>query len=168
MKKLLLLAIAILTTLSGFAQMQYGLVKDEDGYTNIRKGPGTNYTIVGRLDDGSLVNFEKAVNGWCKVYTTYTDGEQEFLGYMAASKIVVPKRSGAWKYIGIVRDEDGYTNIRKGPGTNYAIVGKVKDGRCILYSGEYGDKWYKVYTQNGTFRGYMSANKILETESPAF
>lgn len=167
MKKLLMLAFALLMMLPSYAQ-QFGLVKDEDGYTNIRKGPGTNYPIIDRAEDGELINFTKPVNGWCKIYTTYTDGEQGFRGYMAASKIVVPKRAGAWKYVGIVKDEDGYTNIRKGPGTNYAIVGKVKDGKSILYSGEYGDKWYKVYTQTGTFRGYMSANKIMETESPAF
>ncbi len=69
---------------------------------------------------------------------------------------------------GLVKDEDGYTNIRKGPGTRYAIVGKVRDGSCILCSGDYGDGWFKVYTQTGVFRGYMSASKIIVTESPCF
>ena len=57
---------------------------------------------------------------------------------------------------------------RTGPGTKYDIVGKVKDNSYILYSGEYGDKWYKVYTQAGTLRGYISANKLEPLESPAF
>ena len=74
----------------------------------------------------------------------------------------------AQQYYGRVQDSDGYTNIRKGPGTKYAIVGKVRDGGYILYSGKYGDSWYKVYTQAGTFRGYMSAKKIQPTESPSF
>ena len=55
-----------------------------------------------------------------------------------------------------------------GPGTKYAIVGKVRDGGYILFSGDVDAKWYKVYTQAGTFRGYMSANKILRMESPQF
>ena len=70
--------------------------------------------------------------------------------------------------MGLVKDEDGYTNIRKGPGTKYAIVGKVKDGGYILISGEYDDPWFKVYTQNGTMRGYISAKKVLRIESPEF
>ena len=65
-------------------------------------------------------------------------------------------------------DEDGYTNIRKGPGTRYAIVGKVRDDSYILCSGDFEDGWYKVYTQTGTFRGYMSAKKLEVTESPCF
>jgi hypothetical protein len=30
------------------AAQRPGLVKDEDGYTNIRKGPGTNYERTGK------------------------------------------------------------------------------------------------------------------------
>lgn len=70
--------------------------------------------------------------------------------------------------VGQVKEEGGYTNIRKRPGTNYTIVGKVKDGSFILYSGNYDDKWLKVYTQKGELRGYMSGSKINALESPSF
>jgi len=170
MKKLLTLLLAVVIGVPCLAQqMRMGLVKDEDGYTNIRKGPGTKYEIVDQVPDGMFINFAKGTNGWYKVYTTYTSGEpQDFLGYMSANKIVVPPRQGAWKEVAQVKDEDGYTNIRKGPGTKYAIVGKVRDGGYILISGEYNDRWYKVYTQKGVFRGYISANKVMRMESPAF
>ena len=145
------------------------LVKDEGGETNIRKGPGTKYEIVEKVPDGMFINYVPGTNGWHKVYTTYTSGEeQDFIGYIAASKVVIPKRAGAWKYVAHVKDEGSETNIRKGPGTKYDIVGKVKDNSYILYSGEYGDKWYKVYTQTGALRGYISANKLEPLESPAF
>ena len=170
MKKLLTLLLAVVIGVPCLAQqMRMGLVKDEDGYTNIRKGPGTKYEIVDQVPDGMFINFSKGTNGWYKVYTTYTSGEpQDFLGYMSANKIVVPPRQGAWKEVAQVKDEDGYTNIRKGPGTKYAIVGKVRDGGYILISGEFNDRWYKVYTQKGAFRGYISANKVMRMESPAF
>ena len=169
MKKLLFLLLAAFIGLQCQAQMRMGLVKDQDGYTNIRKGPGTNYDSVDKVPDGMFINFTKGTNGWYKVYTTYTSGEeQQFLGYMAANKIVVPPRQGAWKQVAMVKDEDGYTNIRKGPGTKYAIVDKVKDGSYILISGEYDDAWYKVYTQKGVLRGYISAKKVLRMESPEF
>lgn len=168
MKKILLLVLAAMIMLPCAAQ-RAGLVKDEDGYTNIRKGPGTNYEIVDQVPDGMFINFGPGKGNWYKVYTSYTDGSaQDLIGYIHSSKVVVPKRQGEWKQVGQVVDEDGYTNIRKGPGTKYAIVGKVRDGGFILYSGKYGDSWYKVYTQAGTFRGYMSAKKIQPTESPSF
>ncbi len=170
MKKLITLLLAIVIGIPCMAQqLRMGLVKDEDGYTNIRKGPGTNYEIVDQMPDGMFVHFTKGTKGWHKVYTVYTsDGTQEFLGYMAANKIVVPPRKGEWKEVAQVKDEDGYTNIRKGPGTKYAIVGKVRDGSFILISGDYDAKWYKVYTQNGTMRGYISGNKVDKMESPTF
>mgnify|MGYP002626812487 CR=1 FL=1 len=149
--------------------LKFALVKDEGGETNIRKGPGTKYAVVEKMPDGFFVNCIPTKAAWTKVYTTYTSGEdQEFIGYIATSKLVFPKRQGAWKMVGQVKEEGGYTNIRKGPGTNYAIVGKVKDGSYILWSGNYEDKWYKVYTQKGVLRGYMSSSKILALESPSF
>ena len=69
---------------------------------------------------------------------------------------------------GLVKEEGGFTNVRKGPGTKYAIVDKVLDGSYVLISGDYGDKWYKIYTQRGAFRGYISANKLEDMESPEF
>ena len=136
MKKLLTLLFAMVIGLSCMAQqMRPGLVKDEDGYTNIRKGPGTQYEIVDQVPDGMFINFAPGKGNWYKVYTSYTDGsEQEMKGYIHSSKVIVPKRQGEWKEVGMVKDEDGYTNIRKGPGTKYAIVGKVRDGSYILIS----------------------------------
>lgn len=169
MKKLLLMILAAMFILPCAAQ-QAGLVKDEGGTTNIRKGPGTNYAVVEQVPDGSYISFSRGTGNWYKVYTTYTDGSpQELIGYIHSSKVVVPKRQpGVCKMLVYVNDEDGYTNIRKGPGTRYAIVGKVRDGSFILCSGDYEDGWYKVYTQSGTFRGYMSAKKVSITESPCF
>ena len=168
MKKMLLQILVAMVMLPCAAQRP-GLVKDEDGYTNIRKGPGTNYAIVDKVPDGMFISFGLGQGKWYKVYTTYTDGsEQELLGYIHSSKVVVPKRQGPCKMVAHVVDEDGYTNIRKGPGTRYAIVGKVRDDSYILCSGDFEDGWYKVYTQTGTFRGYMSAKKLEVTESPCF
>jgi uncharacterized protein YgiM (DUF1202 family) len=170
MKKFLPLLLAFVISMPCLAQqMRPGLVKDEDGYTNIRKGPGTQYAIVEQVPDGMFINFAKGTNGWCKVYTNYTDGTpQDLIGYMSANKIVVPPRKGPMKEVAMVKDEDGYTNIRKGPSTRHAIVGKVRDGSYILISGDFEDRWYKVYTQKGVFRGYISANKVERLESPQF
>ncbi len=68
-----------------------------------------------------------------------------------------------------MHDEDGDTNIRRGPGTSHPIVGRVKDGSYILYSGSpVNDAWLKVYSQGGTLRGYMSSTRLVALESPEF
>lgn len=168
MKKLLFTLLALAIVVPSMAQKP-GLVKDEDGYTNLRKGPGTQYDIIDQIPDGMFVYFTPGANGWHMIYTRNEGADDfEFLGFMARNKIVVPKRSGDLKKVGKVKDEDGYTNIRKGPGTKYDIVGRVKDGGFILYSGGSNDQWYKVYKQDGTFRGYMARNKIMKTASPSF
>ena len=169
MRKLLTLLLAVMMGAPCLAQTRWGLVKDEDGYTNIRKGPGTQYAIVEKVSDGMFISFGKGEKGWYKVYNTFTSGEeQEFVGYISANKVVVPPRQGEWKQVAMVNDEDGYTNIRKGPGTKYAIVGRVHDGSYILISGDYDARWYKIYTQKGVLRGYISANKVSRMESPEF
>ena len=170
MKKIIIMFLCVAAAVSAAAQnYRFGLVKDQGGETNIRKGPGTSYPVVETAPDGSFINFRHLGNGWAEVYTCYTDGsEQDFVGYMASSKIVVPPRSGVTKYVGFVKDEGGYTNIRKGPGTNYAVVGKVKDGSFILYHTDFNGSWYQVYTQQGKLRGYISASKVDQLESPEF
>lgn len=170
MKKYLLLFIVLMAAVPVMSQSyKFALVKDEGGITNIRKGPGTNYPVVSTVQDGFFVHCIPTTKAWTKVYTSYTsDDPQDFIGYISTSKLVYPKRQGAWKQIGQVKQEGGYTNIRRGPGTSYAIVDKVKDGTFILWSGDYGDKWFRVYTQQGAFRGYISSSKIDFFESPTF
>ncbi len=169
MKRFFFALVVALMALPSMAQLRWGLVKEEGGFTNVRKGPGTKYEIVDQVRDGMFLQFSAGTKGWYKVYETYTDGsDPKMIGYMSANKIVVPQRAGAAKRICMVKDEDGYTNVRKGPGTKYAIVDKVLDGSYVLISGDYGDKWYKIYTQRGAFRGYISANKLEDMESPEF
>ncbi len=60
-----------------------------------------------------------------------------------------------------VKREGGYTNIRKGPGTGYGIVKKVKDGSGI-YVGSSSGGWRPVYSgPNGYFIGYISSSKVV-------
>ena len=148
----------------------FGLIKDEGGITNIRKGRGTSYPVTSQVKDGMFIVFDPPVEGWCKVYSHYPDGTPPTaIGYVRADKIVVPAKTAEDKYIAVVHDKDGYTNIRRGPGTSHPVVGRVKDGSYILYSGSpVNDAWLKVYSQGGTLRGYMSSTRLVALESPAF
>ena len=56
--------------------------------------------------------------------------------------------------------EGGYTNVRQGPGSNYTIVTKVKDGSPIYYT-TYNNQWHKVYNTAGQYLGYMHTSKVI-------
>lgn len=162
MKKYLLIFACLILSLPMMAQT-WGYVKDEGGYTNIRSGPGTNYGIVEKRRDGTAIMYSAGTGSWLRAYTD--DGR--FVGYIHTSKVVKkeprnPRYSDSYYTDirqGTVVREGGYTNIRRGPGVNYPIVDKVRDGSTIWYSGR--GSWLKVYYGDGSFRGYMSANKII-------
>ena len=58
------------------------IIDPTDNYVNVRKGPGTNYPIVHRLDINTVIDYEKTNNGWYKVFWGNT-----FLGYVHKSRI---------------------------------------------------------------------------------
>ena len=148
------------------SQIVYGRVNDSDGYTNVRKGPGTEYDIVERINDGNRVAVNKAdINkAWARLY----DDNGVLLGYMSTKKIVYSSQSDAvekepsldWA---TVNDADGYTNIRKGPGTQYEVIGTIDDGESILVNTADKNKgWARVYMEaSKDFWGYMSTKKLV-------
>ena len=169
MKRLVIMMALAISALGVSAQTR-GTVKQEGGYTNIRKGPGTNYPIVAKVKDGSSIYYSAGTNGWYKVYTD----KMQFSGYVSASKIVTGNsRSNAnanstiLKQYAFVKQEGGYTNIRKGPGSSYAIVEKVKDGSTIIVDTSF-NSWVRVFRNNGSLIGYISASKLEYIESETF
>ena len=141
------------------AGLLQGYVKDEDGYTNVRQGPGTNYEIVTTIKDGSSIFYTVYNSKWNIVYDNYGNA----LGYMYHNKIVTTNTrnySTESILLGYIKDEDGYTNVRQGPGTDYSIVYQIQDGSPIYYQA-YNAKWYKVYDNEQNFLGYMHYSKII-------
>ncbi|MBP3727083.1 MAG: SH3 domain-containing protein [Bacteroidaceae bacterium] len=159
---LLLLAVVLTTSLCAMAQQRYGRVVDPDGYTNIRKGPGTNYAIVRRYQSGEYLYYTPLSNGWSKVYSA--NKSSSFMGYMATSRIryVNPNAGSATSTSlrkgTVVDPRDTYVNIRKGPGTNYAITGQLAVGSDIHYK-PYNSGWVKVY-EFERFLGYVAKSRI--------
>lgn len=55
------------------------------------------------------------------------------------------------QHIMYVDQADGYANVRKGRGTDYDVVGMVKNGNIVTVTGPV-DGWYQI--TSGTFMGY--------------
>lgn len=175
MKRLIILTIVMLYAITTQAQIYYGQVKDPDGYTNIRSGPSTKHAIKTRYNSGDYLYYTPQDNGWSKVYSGTSSNT--YMGYMHSSRIVKvnpnepsvsPSHSSSstgFKY-GLVKDPDGYTNIRRGPSTRHAICRRYNSGDYLYYVSE-GNGWSKVYSDNSisTYMGYMHTSRIEDVKS---
>lgn len=135
MKRIIFIMVMMLFVQGIHAQQYYGQVQDRDGYTNIRRGPGTNYAIVRRYQSGDYLYYTPQNNGWSKVYSGKSSNT--YMGYMHTSRIVQvnPNNSSnssfssstSFKYgqhLRCINDNTIY--LRTGPGENYRI------GFCYL------------------------------------
>ncbi|MBR3163108.1 MAG: SH3 domain-containing protein [Clostridia bacterium] len=109
----------------------------------IRKGPGTNYKIAGRLSKGSRVSINYTNGNWghlsnnkgwiCLDYCKKVNGN---------TNQNIKYSSGIYR----VATHSLPLRIRKGPSTKYKIIGRLKKGRKVTID----------YTQNNW--GHLSNN----------
>ncbi|MEE0929988.1 MAG: SH3 domain-containing protein [Acutalibacteraceae bacterium] len=121
---------------------------------NVRKGPSTDFLIVGGLAKGtSTTRIAKGSNGWSKV--KYGNGT-----YYVCSKYLTT--SSDILEIGDV-NRTAYTtttvNVRKGPSLDYIVAYTVPKGTEVIEITRYESGWSKVCYNGGT---YYIFNKYLE------
>jgi len=69
--------------------------------------------------------------------------------------------------LSVIDDPDGYTNIRKGKGTDSEIIGRVLEDEIFYHEG-YGDSpWFQIYYSNNEqyLQGYIHKSRIVEVSS---
>jgi uncharacterized protein YraI len=98
---------------------------------NVRAGPGTGFDIEGESHKGEVyVAFESSGN-WRRIW--FDDGP----GWVSAS-YVAPSSAQVFAVTA------GALNVRSGPGTQYAILGRVYRGMLRAVVGAQGD-WRKIH-----------------------
>lgn len=138
-------------------------VKLPGNYTalNVRSGPGTDYDVVGWVQEGSKVSILEKGDVWSKVELAKS-GKVGYLKnmYLNTSGGSSSTPSGSGYDVGRVRANNAgsYVNMRKGAGTSYAVCGSLKNGTAVKLLGSSGN-WYKIQTMGGQ-TGYMSKNYI--------
>ena len=66
---------------------QAAYIDDPDGYTNVRKQPNTQSTVVAKIVDGEKFFFDEVPGSkWVKVYRS-ADADAESIGYMHSSRV---------------------------------------------------------------------------------
>lgn len=141
----------------------YGRVTDPDGYTNIRKEPTTKAPIVRRYNSGEYLYYFPLKSGWSLVYSGANTNT--FMGYMSTDRIVrvnpnsTSQNAESYKTGYITDPVDTYVNIRKGPGTNFAITGRIDTGTDVYYQPATSG-WVKIYNDDKVFLGYVAKSRV--------
>ncbi|MDR0863573.1 MAG: SH3 domain-containing protein [Candidatus Symbiothrix sp.] len=129
-----------------------GIIKDLDGYTNVREGKQNDSKVLAKIYEGELFAVEKSSENWWKVIT-----KNGIKGYVHKSRISIVENFK--KYNAKINDPDGYTNIRAGKGTNFQILDKLyKEETFIIEKNEFSN-WWIVKKNNGTI-GFVHNSRI--------
>ena len=136
---------------------------------NVRQGAGTNYSIIGKLYKGDVVNILSSSNGWYKIElsngsTGWVSSQYITLNDSSSDSANTPSDSEDSTEInkkGTVNTSA--LNVRQGAGTNYSIIGKLYKGDVVnILSSSNG--WYKIELSNGS-TGWVSSQYITLNDS---
>ena len=123
---------------------------------NMRQGPGINYNVVTVLNNGATVNVVTPDdgNGW----TYVTSGKNA--GWVATKYLsgsAATTQAPSWRGSAVNCTVKSDANIRRGPGTDFGVLGVVPAGFTVSVD-SYQDGWASVTW--GDVSGYI-ATKLL-------
>lgn len=125
---------------------------------NVRKGPGTGYSVIGEAQPDNTYVYLGTENGWHRIIFT---GDTE--GYVSGNRTaiedgLVPDYVGGGEKVKAVVNVTHYNalNVRKGPGKSYGIIGEARPGSSWPYLGM--DDGWNIIDFNGK-TGYIAANR---------
>jgi N-acetylmuramoyl-L-alanine amidase len=113
-----------------------------DGYLNLRTGPGGKFAIIMRMYHGTAVNTLEYAGNWARV-----EHESGAVGW-AHRKYMVRYDAGPAKYR-VYSPNDGFLNLRTGPGTGYAVIERMYNGTWVQILERSGN-WVRVFHEYGS------------------
>lgn len=122
---------------------------------NFRKGPGTNYSSLDKLNKGYKVEYLETVGSWIKIKYNGLEG---FVHGDYVSGSSNNNTSEGDNTIKTTKEVTGSSvNFRKGPGTNNSVIKALSKGTKVGFISE-SNGWAKV-NYNGTI-GYISSKYL--------
>ncbi|MBP3384118.1 MAG: SH3 domain-containing protein [Firmicutes bacterium] len=148
-----------------------GTVKE--GPLNVRSGPGTSYSKLGKIQQGTTVTLLSQIKtSTGSIWYKYQFDSSRY-GYLASQYVTVSDiptatETALTNKIAVV--DDGPLNVRSGPGTNYSKLGKLAEGKEIALISQVkntaGNIWYKYQFAEGKF-GYVYSDYVIVKDAPA-
>ncbi|MCM0648620.1 SH3 domain-containing protein [Clostridium swellfunianum] len=118
---------------------------------NVRDGASTNFGVIGKLKKGERIKLGWREGNWWNIYF----GDHG--GWVSADYINVFEEEPKPKIqYGIVNVKSSL-NVRSGAGTNYSLIGNLKNGVKVRIGSTEGD-WYNIYF--GDHGGYVNKDYI--------
>lgn len=133
--------------------LKLGTVKTDD--LNIRKGPGTQFAAIGKLQKGQSVEIFDESNGWLEIGANAWVSKNFITITLTVQK-------------GVVNDPTG-ANVRAQPVSGAPIVDALPKGALVDILEE-KDKWYRIGSQKWVFSSLISTvkqptGKVIGTDS---
>lgn len=122
---------------------------------NFRKGPGTNYSSLDKLNKGYKVEYLETVGSWIKIKYNGLEG---FVHGDYVSGSSNNNTSEGDNTIKTTKEVTGSSvNFRKGPGTNNSVIKALSKGTKVGFISE-SNGWAKI-NYNGSI-GYISSKYL--------
>ena len=138
---------------------------------NVRSKATTSSSVIGSLSKNMVVEITGTSGDWYQIKTTLNG--KSVTGYVFAEYIDLTdekpsdsNNAGSSETTDKNKGKTGTVtayalNVRKGAGTNYAVIGSLKEDASVIIQGTSGD-WYKITAKiNGkSVTGYVSSQYI--------
>lgn len=155
--RLIVFLVFVLANFSWADGYRYGVVRDPDGWTNVRHAATLDSKVKTTVKDGEVVLVVQELGDFYDVLILEVDPDKpDQFGYVHKSRVSSLQNAlGA----GCILDPDGWSNIRSEPTGSSSVVAKwkVSDGAFAVLSRS--GEWCKVKTRNGT-SGYLHQSRI--------
>ena len=135
----------ILSVTSAMAEM----ISVKGNKINLRKGPGTKYSILWEYGDGYPLEIIQKKGNWIKVKDFEKDSGWVHKSLLNYSPHVIVK---------VNRNNNSKINIRKGPGTSEQIVGKAQYG-VVFKTLTRKSGWINIEHESG-LKGWIKENLL--------
>ncbi|WP_174729960.1 SH3 domain-containing protein [Mesobacillus harenae] len=143
------------------AEASTNTVKITADSLNVRKGPGLSYGVNGQVRKGETYNLVKEDGDWVQI--SLKNGSKGWVaGWFIKKETTVSSIKPSAKNETATITTNGL-RIRKGPGTEFQIVGSLNNGQAVQVL-EQNENWTKVRFSAG--EGWVS-QEYLAFSSPA-
>lgn len=147
--KSFLFALFIFTFISVASTATAEMTSVKGDKINLRKGPGTKYSILWEYGNGYPLQVIKKQGNWVKIKDFEKDTGWIHKSLLQYSPHVVVK---------VNRNTNGKINIRKGPSTSKSIVGKAQYG-VVFKTVKRKSGWINVEHESG-LKGWIKESLL--------
>jgi uncharacterized protein YraI len=138
---------------SGSGQL---MVKTTGNPLNVRSGPGTGYSVISSLPNGSAFGttgrysggwVQRSAGGWVSTAYTSTGSGSSSGGSSGSSSPATL----------VVSTSGNPLNIRSGPGTGYSVIGSLANGTTVTLASQSGN-WIHVVSGGWVSADYLKGS----------